>query len=88
MFGARTHVTVLFCYACAFALPQAEPARVLALKQRDEIETRPIRQAGDSSNRIDVVLMGDGYTEEQREKMFDDMTRLVDDMWGDITFQS
>ena len=39
-------------------------------------------------NRIDVVFMGDGYTEEERELHFADMERLVDDMWGDTTFAS
>ena len=66
----------------------AEPARLAAKRSNRELEIRPLRETGPSSNRIDVVFMGDGYTADQREEMFADMERLVDDMWGDVTFAS
>ena len=66
----------------------AEPARLAAKRSKRDLEIRPLRETGPSSNRIDVVFMGDGYTAEQREEMFADMERLVDDMWGDVTFAS
>eukprot|EP00035_Acanthoeca_spectabilis_P006985 m.131283 g.131283 ORF g.131283 m.131283 type:complete len:618 (-) comp13748_c0_seq7:285-2138(-) len=49
---------------------------------------RVLQQSGPSKNRIDVVLMGDGYTETQQEQCFADMTRLQQDMFADITFRS
>ena len=63
----------------------AEPAR---LQKKRDVEIRPVRESGDPDNRIDVVFMGDGYTDEERELHFADMERLVDDMWGDTTFAS
>jgi len=43
---------------------------------------------GPSANRIDVVFMGDGYTETERERFFDDIKRLTTDMWEGVTFKS
>lgn len=43
---------------------------------------------GDSSNRIDVVFMGDGYTQSERQQFLDDMQRLTNDMFNDVTFRS
>jgi len=44
--------------------------------------------SGPSENRIDVTFMGDGYTIDERQKFFDDMQRMVDDMFKDRTFKS
>eukprot|EP00736_Rhodelphis_marinus_P014475 Rmarinus@m.7591 len=49
-------------------------------------EVFEIVKSGDPANRIDVVFLGDGYTEDQREDFVTDMHRLKDDMWGDDTF--
>lgn len=57
-------------------------------QEKRDIEIRPIRETGPSSNRIDVVFMGDGYMMDERAKHFEDMERLTDDMWGDVTFAS
>jgi len=54
-------------------------------KQR---EIRKIVDNGDQSNRIDVVFMGDGYTSEEKDQFFDDMDRLTQDMFNDVTFRS
>jgi len=51
-------------------------------------EVRCLSCSGSSDNRIDVVLMGDGYQEGERGKFFDDMERMKDDMFADVTFQS
>ena len=76
------------CYhGLSNATLDAEPVR-LEQKRKQAIEIRPLRESGPSSNRIDVVFMGDGYIAEEREKMFADMSRLVEDMWGDVTFAS
>ncbi len=77
------------CYhGLSNATLNAEPVRLAQKRRKQDIEIRPLRESGPSSNRIDVVFMGDGYTADEREKMFDDMGRLVDDMWGDVTFAS
>jgi hypothetical protein len=51
-------------------------------------EVVPIVKNGDPANRIDLVFMGDGYTTAQRTLFFDDMNRLVKEMFQDITFAS
>ena len=43
---------------------------------------------GPSSNRIDLVFMGDGYTTADRARFFGDVQRLVDDMFRGQTFAS
>jgi hypothetical protein len=52
----------------------------------DEVVT--LVDSGPSANRIDLVFMGDGYTNAEREKFFTDMQRLVDDMFRSNTFGS
>lgn len=52
----------------------------------DEVIT--IVDSGPSSNRIDLVFMGDGYTEQERDKFFDDIRRMVSDMFTGDTFAS
>ncbi|CAG7717542.1 unnamed protein product [Allacma fusca] len=47
-----------------------------------------IIDGGDQRNRIDVVFMGDGYQEAERQEFFDDMTRLTQDMFEGTTFRS
>ncbi|TPX35355.1 hypothetical protein SmJEL517_g02201 [Synchytrium microbalum] len=44
--------------------------------------------SGPSSNRIDVVFMGDGYTKREEKRFFKDIDRLVKEMWRDTTFAS
>ncbi|KAI9362932.1 IgA peptidase M64-domain-containing protein [Zopfochytrium polystomum] len=56
--------------------------------QADDVEVIKIIDSGPPKNRIDVVLMGDGYTAAQRDRFVDDMKRLVDDMWTGKTFAS
>ncbi|KAJ3149712.1 hypothetical protein HDU86_006889 [Geranomyces michiganensis] len=42
---------------------------------------------GEPANRIDIVLMGDGYTADDREDYEADMNRLVSEMWAGDTFK-
>lgn len=51
-------------------------------------EVRKLIDNGNPENRIDVVLMGDGYTLSEKSKFFKDMQDIVDDMWSDTTFSS
>lgn len=51
-------------------------------------EVRSIVNQGPSSNRIDLTIVGDGYTEEEKDKFFDDVERMVSDMFQGQTFAS
>lgn len=43
---------------------------------------------GPSENRIDLTMVGDGYTESQKEQFFQDAQRLTDDLFEGQTFAS
>lgn len=51
-------------------------------------EVRTIVNQGPSENRIDLTIVGDGYTEEQKKRFFEDAKRLTDDMFVGQTFAS
>lgn len=51
-------------------------------------EVREIVKSGSDSNRITITILGDGYTEGEKEKYFSDVKRMVKDMFQDITFKS
>jgi len=53
---------------------------------RDEVIK--LVESGPSSNRIDLVFMGDGYTEAERTKFIGDMKRLTNDIFQGKTFSS
>lgn len=55
-------------------------------KEKDE--SRTIVDSGPVGNRINLVFMGDGYTEDEKEKFFADVSRLVKDMFVGKTFTS
>ena len=52
----------------------------------DELYT--IIESGPSSNRIDLVFMGDGYTLGERAKFLEDVERLTADLFEEKTFRS
>lgn len=52
----------------------------------DELFT--IVESGPSANRIDLVFMGDGYTQAERQKFISDIQRMVNDMFVGDTFAS
>lgn len=41
---------------------------------------------GPTKNRVDIILMGDGYTEDEKDKFFSDAKRLVKDTFYDVGF--
>lgn len=49
-------------------------------------EVRTLVNQGPSDNRIDLTIVGDGYTEEEKTRFFDDAKRLTDDMFVGQTF--
>lgn len=52
----------------------------------DEVLT--LVNSGPSENRIDIVLMGDGYTHQEQDKFYLDMQRIVQDIFKEKTFKS
>lgn len=51
-------------------------------------EVRTLVNQGPSENRIDLTIVGDGYTEEEKCRFFEDAKRLTDDMFVGQTFAS
>ncbi|MCA9794973.1 MAG: hypothetical protein KC910_24360, partial [Candidatus Eremiobacteraeota bacterium] len=51
-------------------------------------EVRTLVSQGPSENRIDLTIVGDGYTEAEKCKFFEDAKRLTDDMFVGHTFAS
>lgn len=54
----------------------------------EDAEVRTIIKQGKDNNRITITIIGDGYTESERQTYFDDVNRLVDDMFKGETFKS
>jgi hypothetical protein len=51
-------------------------------------EVRTIVDQGPSSNRIDLTIVGDGYTAQEKDKFFADALRITNDMFKGQTFAS
>lgn len=51
-------------------------------------EVKTIVDQGPSENRIDLTIVGDGYTDEEKTRFFEDAKRLTDDMFIGQTFAS
>ncbi|MGE0631548.1 MAG: M64 family metallopeptidase [Pseudobdellovibrionaceae bacterium] len=51
-------------------------------------EVRTIVDQGNPANRICLTFIGDGYTEQEKERFFSDVARLVDDLFNGKTFAS
>jgi hypothetical protein len=51
-------------------------------------EVRVISEAGAAANRINLAFLGDGYTEEERDRFFNDVDYLVNDLFVAQTFKS
>ena len=64
------------------------PEQSLQAGDRANDELRTIVNSGPVANRINLVFMGDGYTDGEREKFFSDIKRLVNDMFVGKTFTS
>ncbi|KAF7365538.1 hypothetical protein MVEN_00427000 [Mycena venus] len=52
------------------------------------LEILPLIVSGPSSNRVDLIFFADGYLQEERDKFFEDATRLADDISGNQTFNT
>ncbi len=51
-------------------------------------EVRTLVAQGPSKNRIDLTIVGDGYTEAEKAKFFLDAQRITDELFGNATFKS
>ncbi len=51
-------------------------------------EVRTVVNQGPTANRIDLTFVGDGYTLAEKEKFFDDVERMTQDMFEGQTFAS
>lgn len=74
-------------------LPQAarahlEEVRSQAPRPWPGSEVRTLVSQGPEANRIDLTVVGDGYTEEQKERFFQDAQRITDDLFREKTFHS
>ncbi|KAJ3086718.1 hypothetical protein HK102_012645 [Quaeritorhiza haematococci] len=73
--------------------PVASDERSAGVEETEEAEALKdevvkIIDSGPPENRIDVVFMGDGYTLAERDRFFEDIRRLTNDMWTSTTFAS
>ncbi|EJD50412.1 hypothetical protein AURDEDRAFT_84139 [Auricularia subglabra TFB-10046 SS5] len=50
------------------------------------LDISPILTSGASTNRVNLVFFGDGYTSDEKEKFIDDATKLAWDIAGNQTF--
>lgn len=53
-----------------------------------EFEVTKIHYSGNPANRVDFVMMGDGYTEGEKKKFYADVERMTDDLFKGDTFKS
>jgi hypothetical protein len=63
-------------------------AEVLGREEVPGSEVRHLVSQGDPRNRIDLTIVGDGYTQAQKQRFFDDAQRLTDDLFQGQTFAS
>ncbi|NOZ86929.1 MAG: hypothetical protein GXP49_11820 [Deltaproteobacteria bacterium] len=45
-----------------------------------------IQDNGDPGNRVDMVIMGDGYRTEDQQKLTDDVNAFLSDFWGESPY--
>ncbi|MBI4925605.1 MAG: hypothetical protein HY843_06740, partial [Bdellovibrio sp.] len=53
-----------------------------------ESEVRTLVLQGPTKNRINLTILGDGYTTNEKQKFFDDAQRITDDLFKAKTFSS
>lgn len=51
-------------------------------------EVRTLVEQGPSKNRIDLTIVGDGYTSAEKDKFFADAKKITDELFGNDTFKS
>lgn len=56
--------------------------------QNNESEVKYLIKQGPFENRINISILGDGYTLFEKKKFFDDVDRIVKDLFREDTFKS
>ena len=51
-------------------------------------EVKTLSHQGDPKNRIDLTIVGDGYTAAEKAKFFQDAVKIADDLFGAETFRT
>lgn len=74
-------------------LSKAARAHLASVAQQPEqvwpgSEVRTLVDQGPKENRIDLTIVGDGYTPEERDRFFADAQRMTDDLFRERTFHS
>lgn len=91
--GAPSAETYVEKFVAESALSDAEQKKYAEglLKSKPEwqgAEVKTLVAQGPSENRIDLTIVGDGYTELEKKRFFEDAKRLTDDMFVGQTFAS
>ena len=60
----------------------------LESKELKSVEVRSFVTDGPINNRIHLTILGDGYTESEKEKFFADAKRITDNLFTESTFDS
>lgn len=64
--------------------PQVKPG--LTRVQREQSEVRTLVNQGPVANRINLTILGDGYTSAERDRFFEDAMRMTNDLFQGQTF--
>lgn len=70
----------------ARALAEASAATPRATWPGSEVRT--LSGSGQTKNRINLTIVGDGYTADQKDRFFADATRIKDELFAETTFRS
>ncbi|KTD76594.1 M64 family metallopeptidase [Legionella waltersii] len=69
-------------------IPGREPKTLVPKLVFDDYEVRSIVSQGPTSNRINLTIVGDGYTLAEKERFFEDANRLTQELFTGSTFAS
>jgi hypothetical protein len=69
-------------------LPEYVPLSALTQEPVEFLgsEVRTLVNSGPVANRINLTILGDGYTEAERARFFEDAARIKDDLFRETTF--
>lgn len=63
-----------------------DPSSYLIKRERENLPVFDIRNSGDPANKVDIVLLAEGYTEDQQELFKADCQMFVDDIFAYLPF--
>lgn len=59
---------------------------LLLVSPAQAFEVEELQHTGSSGGRLDLVILGDGYTEAEQEKMSEDAEKVMNAFWSDTVF--